>query len=111
MSEFTPGPWTVNWGPLDAEGQAVILGPGAEPIAFVADWNPDAHSGMPDLANAPLLAAAPDLYAACEAAEQCITDLIACIRRGAADIVVSEALGSCKNDALPKIKSALKKAT
>lgn len=65
--QFTPAPWTVNWGPLDAEGQAVILGPGAEPIAFVADWNPDAHSGMPDLANAPLLAAAPDLYAALEA--------------------------------------------
>lgn len=58
----TPGPWKAN-------GNCVDTGRGAAPVACAYD--PDDHNHVNEIckANARLIAAAPDLLAACKAAE------------------------------------------
>lgn len=53
------------------------------------------------------LEAAPALLAACDAAQQCITDLVEVYARGAALVVLDEAVKSLRSDALAKIRSAI----
>lgn len=60
-------------------------------------------------ANARLIAAAPDLLAACRAAEQCITDLLDVYGRGASMLVLDEAVKSLRDDALKLIVKAIAK--
>lgn len=80
MGEFTKGPWVVD-DIFEEGGLDIVLGydvPRAGspiPIAFV--HGVDEHGGPPQKksevrANANLLAAAPELLAACEAARQFI---------------------------------------
>ena len=59
MSKHTPGPWTVD------ETWMLIMGPGNVEIAAIhgGDMRADRQSGR---INARLIAAAPDLLAACE---------------------------------------------
>ncbi len=59
MSEFTPGPWRVD----DETRQIESLDPGYGVIGLVYDADGDR-------ANAHLIAAAPELFAACKAALQ-----------------------------------------
>jgi hypothetical protein len=56
-NEHTPGPWHYD-------GQAYIFGPKTEMIAMIRGTG----EGLPEDANARLLAAAPDLLAACKMA-------------------------------------------
>jgi hypothetical protein len=61
MSEFTPGPWrAISW-----EEKAIRIVPDAYigPVGEVFG-----HKGQPMQANANLIAAAPELYEACEEA-------------------------------------------
>lgn len=60
-------------------------------------------------ANARLLAASPDLLAACQAAEQCITDLVEVYGRGCSMLVLDEAVKSLRDDALKLIVKAIAK--
>lgn len=62
-------------------------------------------------ANARLIAASPDLLTACQAAEQCITDLFDVYGRGCSMLVLDEAVKSLRDDALKLIKQAVAKAT
>ena len=62
-------------------------------------------------ANARLIAAAPELLAACEAAQQCITDFLDVYTRGCSMQVLDLAVRDLKVDALRRIKAALEKAT
>ena len=63
-TEFTPSPWTVTGGysPQVKAGAVVIATPGATPDA-IGGTNLSEHA-----ANARLIAAAPELLAACEEA-------------------------------------------
>lgn len=61
--------------------------------------------------NARLIAAAPELLAACEAAEQCIADFLDVYTRGCSMQVLDLAVRDLKVDALRRIKAALEKAT
>ena len=73
MSDHTPGPWDII-PPLDKNSMAMVHAPAleqAEPwtIAYVlTDNNPNQREI--DEANARLIAAAPELLAACQAAVQ-----------------------------------------
>ena len=62
-------------------------------------------------ANARLISAAPELLAACEAAQQCITDFLDVYTRGCSMQVLDLAVRDLKVDALRRIKAALEKAT
>jgi hypothetical protein len=66
MSEHTPGPWTVE---ADDEGIYVLMGPlkgEDEHLAvYTAPFNDETPSAR-RVADARLIAAAPDLLAACE---------------------------------------------
>jgi hypothetical protein len=59
MSEHTPGPWIVDY-----DGN-ICAGPDKHLLAYVV---PDPTWGIDAEANARLIAAAPDLLAACEIA-------------------------------------------
>lgn len=71
---FTPGPWTSDWGDMSPYPQdamrgtyLVIKGSGGEHIATVFETDPE-EPVTSDLRDGSLIAAAPDLYGACEAA-------------------------------------------
>lgn len=87
MSEarHTPGPWTVWKGHLDVyagepslNNEFSIQGRVGD-LKEIAHCAPGYHSGDIELseavANARLIAAAPDLLAACETAMKCLIDL------------------------------------
>lgn len=114
-TKHTPGPWGL------ATDMTVEAATG-DTVAGLWVWTedpyysrrggrlPKAQADAECRSNGHLIAAAPELLYACEAAEQCIADLIECIRRGAADVVCNQALASCQNDALPKLHTAIRKA-
>lgn len=61
MSEFTPGPWAVHV--RDFDKSVMVIASGASlSVANVTDYG-----FMPAIPNARLMAAAPDLLAACKA--------------------------------------------
>ena len=60
MSEFTPGPWIITGQPR----QARIIGPNGEAVGACRAKYRDAASYATRDANARLIAAAPDIYAA-----------------------------------------------
>jgi hypothetical protein len=68
MSAHTPGPWVVapercaNWWGKHEAG-TVVVGPDHDPICATND---DGIATTDDIANAILIAAAPDLLAACK---------------------------------------------
>ena len=64
MSEHTPGPWELAW----EDGKHGVIGQttGGKLVAIVGN-NPDDGRNDERKANARLIAAAPDLLAACEA--------------------------------------------
>lgn len=65
MANFTPGPWELIW----EDGKHGVIGASTEKklVAIVGN-NPDDDKNDIRKANATLIAAAPDLLAACEAA-------------------------------------------
>lgn len=65
MSQHTPGPWKIN--PSDSE-DCIYIESGSDGIATVFGGN-----CAFDLANARLIAAAPELLEACRAADAAIT--------------------------------------
>ncbi len=71
-SKITPGPWMVNTHPGYESGKPGIIwgseGPGH---GSICDMTPEFPREF-NSANANLIAAAPDLLAACEAAERCL---------------------------------------
>lgn len=66
MANHTPGPWAVN--PFQAQVDAFNTGTPL-PVCQLL-WPTDVRSEAETFANARLIAAAPDLLEACEAAEQ-----------------------------------------
>lgn len=109
--KHTPGPWHVINLPVYTNRFSIGWTDSRGPIGPLMDLNRGFLTDEEYTANAYLIAATPELLEACEAAHQCITDLIAVIARGASDIVINEALGSLKTDALPLVKKAIAKAT
>lgn len=80
-TKHTPGPWLVS--PFKA---VVITGEFGKdgdflPVAAML-WPTDERSEAETYANAHLIAAAPDLYAACAAAEE----YLSCVLEGAAEV-------------------------
>ena len=63
MTSHTPGPWHTNGGQIKTEANVYDGGI----IATVGIVN---HQDATDIANARLIAAAPDLLAACQAADE-----------------------------------------
>jgi len=62
-TKFTPGPWKTERGTGHHAGHVVVTAPGMpshSPMAHVPAWDEPEAS-----ADAALIAAAPDLYAAC----------------------------------------------
>lgn len=59
---------------------------------------------------AELLAINAELVVACEASEQCLTDLIDVYTRGCSMVVLDEAVRSCRDDALRRVQAAIRKA-
>lgn len=59
---------------------------------------------------AELFAAAPELLAACKAAQQCIVDFIELYKRDGAKLVLDEAVKSLRDDALYLARAAIAKA-
>lgn len=69
MAEHTRGPWRVT----GADGgmlSHMVLGPIGEIIARYSPWSGDPKQAEEGQANARLIAAAPDLLAACKAVEK-----------------------------------------
>lgn len=69
----TPGPWSLNTQYADTE----IRGPAESGvlIAVMSPWGVAADEPSPQHANSRLIAAAPDLLAAAQAAWNCIAEL------------------------------------
>lgn len=105
----TPGPWKV-FSYLNGYGIQFQVALDRQILVDVYQEGPGERYDKVAEANTHLIAAAPDLFAASLAAQQCIADLIEAIKRGATDLVINEALGSCKTDALPLLKKAIAKA-
>jgi len=77
VSDFTPGPWTFrpfSWRVKDVNHaephMKVIIGHGEQGLAYTVGLN-----NATDLANARLIAAAPDLLEACELARDFMNDV------------------------------------
>lgn len=80
MSEFkgTPGTWrpVIRRDEIICRGNMHLIASGGLVLAFVAGWKDDDQACRDEAdANARLLAAAPDLLAACQAAEWNSLDL------------------------------------
>ena len=99
---FVPGPWHVE------DGQWVVSADGKEIIYGWGYWMKQEGSLLP---TAHLVSAAPDLLAACEASQQCITDVLEIYGRGGSYAALDEAVKSLRDDALRLTKIALAKAT
>lgn len=65
IGKHTPGPWTVNGCRVECESGAMVAG------VFDGQLSANDHSKGIELANANLIAAAPDLLEALEAAIEC----------------------------------------
>jgi len=108
----TQGTWRVD-NDNTKEPQLGIVDDFGIDLAAVFDI-PDSpiksHQGEAE-ANARIMASAPDLLAACEAARQCIGDFIEVYKRGASMTVFDEAVKSMRDDALVKICAAIAQAT
>ena len=107
MSNFSPGPYRTvpAYRDLyidDARGRSIAL------VCTVDDSQ--AEEGITKEATGALLASAPDLYAAAEAALQCITDFLEVYKRGGSMLVMDEAVKSLRDDALRLTRAALAKA-
>jgi hypothetical protein len=71
MAEHTKGPWKVHY--AEKRGGNIVAPSG--PVASTR-WFGNTHEQvMEDYANARLIAAAPDLLEACQAAEKLIDDM------------------------------------
>lgn len=69
MSEHTPGPWQVWYGGLDGDTYFTIGSKYGDVSGVVCDYAvPSPRPSAEVRANARLIAAAPDLLAACQAA-------------------------------------------
>lgn len=105
-AQHTPGPWTVK----EPKGHLLdVLGP--ELLIESQDWTVAqlAFTGGDDLATARLIAAAPDLLAACEACERAfLDDARAPTIDG--DEKVYHLLGNTVGNALLAARTALAKA-
>src|SRR5438128_1089901 len=71
MAIHTPGPWALD---SNGPGHEVVLGRGGR-HSIAAVQGPDDH--RENLANARLIASAPDLYAACELFTAAAHDVVA----------------------------------
>jgi hypothetical protein len=102
QDSFTPGPWLVVADGDDDEGYTVVAGPHEDPIAIPQCALDDAT----EIANARLIAAAPDLLNGCRA----LLGLIQLIS-GRDDIAseLQEVLGS--NHRIAEAEAAIAKAT
>lgn len=69
MSKATPGPWSIK---AEFENECVVFGGDRMICECYEDGEEQTDE---DRANARLIAAAPDLLAACEAAWNCIAEL------------------------------------
>lgn len=85
MTEHTSGPWNVNGSAIEADDVT---------IAHVYD--PDENGPDEYAANASLMAAAPELLSACEAAEVCFKHW---------------ELSPAEQAAVEQLRAAIKKAT
>lgn len=116
--KHTEGPWHVA---LSDNATPHIV---AKDLGFIHHWEPrevddvlvcvmpaEIMKSYNSRANALLIAAAPDLLLAVEAANQCITDFIEVYKKGASMLVFDQAVISLREDALANVKSALAKAT
>lgn len=65
MSKHTPGPWII----VDTQRGDAIVNALIDDESGAAMYDPIVDGGIDTEANAQLIAAAPDLLAACEAAE------------------------------------------
>lgn len=67
MSEHTPGPWSIDASLFDRDGydRYIVLGDGLYVAEVIGMATPD--KDLLSTANARLIAAAPDLLAACRA--------------------------------------------
>ena len=65
QTKFTPGPWECK---VDAHGRGRVYGSGCWVCTTWTLADDDTHKRYPAIENAALIAAAPDLYAACELA-------------------------------------------
>ena len=74
MSAYTPGPWDYHTADGAATPHIAIYAPDEEGNEI--DRIADVYGAPLNEANAELIAAAPDLLAALESAEQCICDLL-----------------------------------
>ena len=61
MSKHNPGPWTIAGEAHDLAGSAIIHDVNGFPVASTRSWIKEQHE-----ANARLVAASPDLLAACK---------------------------------------------
>lgn len=102
--EHTPGPWEVT------EDLMHVYAPDTD-TAITNDRSFCYPNHAEAEANARLISAAPELLAACEAAQQCITDFLDVYTRGCSMQVLDLAVRDLKVDALRRIKAALEKAT
>ena len=68
---FTPGPWWIAVDPRSASFDGNIIVSNDGPVV-----TQPYRIGRLGHANNSLIAAAPDLYAACEAAEKCLADYV-----------------------------------
>jgi hypothetical protein len=78
MSKHTPGPWTVDEeilheGKLHVAGRSATVEAGDKGICKLIRHSQSTHDPVSE-ANARLIAAAPDLLAACEAALGIVAD-------------------------------------
>ena len=64
-TQWTPGPWAVKWETNVFGGERLVAGTGGH-TSNISDVEPE------NRANANLIAAAPELYAALERAKQCV---------------------------------------
>lgn len=80
MAEHTPGPWhAANWHPGGTwANDLAVINPAAEGWDRMLAFLPDRGDGGRRQADARLIAAAPDLLAACEAQRAIIEHIPAC---------------------------------
>lgn len=114
MSEHTPGPWVLKPARSIVGGWAVWAEyePGKHcQVADIEPWPNDPDTAPESEANARLIAAAPDLLAACEAAET-ILSLVStwCADETPSGQRCNECLGCLNNAASRAVMAAIAKA-
>ena len=98
MTQHTPGPWKVEYASANASHE--IRGPSREGIAYTGAWRTEHREEQ--LANARLIAAAPDLLHACHKALSTLPDLYDPLRMSEEDHQRAADLADALNAAIYK---------